>query len=96
MVISVEVANWEVHKTLIDQGSSADVLYWPTFLKLDLPHSLIQPYSEPLVSFAGERVHTRGFIELLTSFGTTTNSRRVLVKYLLVSLHIIYSLGDPH
>ncbi|XP_020215367.1 uncharacterized protein LOC109799226 [Cajanus cajan] len=27
MVISVEVANWEVHKTLIDQGSFADVLY---------------------------------------------------------------------
>ncbi|XP_020207520.1 uncharacterized protein LOC109792510 [Cajanus cajan] len=32
MVIAVEVANWEVQKTLIDQGSSADVLYWPTFL----------------------------------------------------------------
>ncbi|XP_020210703.1 uncharacterized protein LOC109795571 [Cajanus cajan] len=47
MVISVEVANWEVQKSLIDQGSSADVLYWPTFLKLDIPHNMIQPYSEP-------------------------------------------------
>ncbi|XP_020211736.1 uncharacterized protein LOC109796476 [Cajanus cajan] len=27
MVISVEVANWEVQKTLVDQGSSVDVLY---------------------------------------------------------------------
>ncbi|XP_020208794.1 uncharacterized protein LOC109793735 [Cajanus cajan] len=27
MVIAVELANWEVHKTLIDQQSSADVLY---------------------------------------------------------------------
>ncbi|XP_020229965.1 uncharacterized protein LOC109810808 [Cajanus cajan] len=33
MVIAVEVAKWEVHKTLIDQGSSADVLYWLTFLR---------------------------------------------------------------
>ncbi|XP_020204043.1 uncharacterized protein LOC109789491 [Cajanus cajan] len=34
MVIVVEIANWKVQKTLIDQGSSADVLYWPTFLKM--------------------------------------------------------------
>ncbi|XP_020211789.1 uncharacterized protein LOC109796532 [Cajanus cajan] len=97
MVISVEVANWEVQKTLIDQGSSADVLYWPTFLKLDIPHNMIQPYSEPLVGFAGERVHTRGFIELLTSFGTTQNSKRVLVKYLLVDAVTSYNIfiGRP-
>ncbi|XP_020202426.1 uncharacterized protein LOC109788172 [Cajanus cajan] len=97
MVISVEVANWEVQKTLIDQGSSADVLYWPTFLKLDIPHNMIQPYSEPLVDFAGERVHTRGFIELLTSFGTAQNSKRVLVKYLLVDVVTSYNIliGRP-
>ncbi|XP_020208423.1 uncharacterized protein LOC109793373 [Cajanus cajan] len=97
MVISVEVANWEVQKTLIDQGSSADVLYWPTFLKLDIPHTMIQPYSEPLVGFAGERVHTRGFVELLTSFGTAQTSRRVLVKYLLVDAATSYNIliGRP-
>ncbi|XP_020209122.1 uncharacterized protein LOC109794071 [Cajanus cajan] len=55
MVIGVEIANWEVQKTLIDQGSSVDVLYWPTFLRLDVPHSLIQPHTAPLVGFAGER-----------------------------------------
>ncbi|XP_020209300.1 uncharacterized protein LOC109794245 [Cajanus cajan] len=54
MVIAVEVANWEVHKALIDQGSSIDVLYWPTFLRLDIPYSLIQPHTEPLVNFTGE------------------------------------------
>ncbi|XP_020238557.1 uncharacterized protein LOC109817649 [Cajanus cajan] len=97
MVISVEVANWEVQKTLIDQGSSTDVLYWPTFLKLDIPHSMIQPHSEPLVGFARERVHTREFIELLTSFGTASNSRRVLVKYLLVDAITSYNIliGRP-
>ncbi|XP_020238868.1 uncharacterized protein LOC109817925 [Cajanus cajan] len=78
MVIVVEIANSKVQKTLIDQGSSADVLYWPTFLKLDVPHSLIQPYMEPLVGFAGERVHTRGYVDLLTTFGTPPDTRRVM------------------
>ncbi|XP_020240412.1 uncharacterized protein LOC109819191 [Cajanus cajan] len=80
MVIVVEIANWEVQKTLIDQGSSADVLYWPTFLRLDVPHSLIQPHTEPLVGFAGERVHTREYVDLLTTFGTPPDTRRIVIR----------------
>nr|KYP43469.1 Retrovirus-related Pol polyprotein from transposon 17.6 [Cajanus cajan] len=37
-------------------------------------------------------VHTREFIELLTSFGTASNSRRVLVKYLLVDAITSYNI----
>ncbi|XP_020207452.1 uncharacterized protein LOC109793010 [Cajanus cajan] len=97
MVIMVEIANWEVQKTLIDQGSSADVLYWPTFLKLDVPHSLIQPHTEPLVGFAGERVHTCGYVDLLTTFGTPPDTRRVMVRYLLVEANTSYNIiiGRP-
>lgn len=36
MVISVEVANFVVKKTLVDQGSSANILYYSTFQKLEL------------------------------------------------------------
>ncbi|XP_020238746.1 uncharacterized protein LOC109817820 [Cajanus cajan] len=97
MVIAVEVANWEVHNTLIDQGSSADVLYWPTFLRLDIPHSLIQPHIEPLVGFAGERVHTRGYVDLLRTFGTSPDTRRIMVRYLLVEANTSYNIiiGKP-
>jgi len=31
MVITIEVANCFVRKTLIDQGSSMDILFWSTF-----------------------------------------------------------------
>nr|KYP32049.1 hypothetical protein KK1_047365 [Cajanus cajan] len=92
MVIAEELANWEVHKTLIDQGSSTDVLYWPTFLKLDVPHSLIQPHIEPLVSFAGKRVHTRGYVDLLTTFRAPPDTRRVIVRYLLVEANTSYNI----
>ncbi|XP_020211231.1 uncharacterized protein LOC109796037 [Cajanus cajan] len=65
--------------------------------KLDIPHHMIQPYSEPLAGFAGERVHTRDFVELLTSFGIAQNSRRILVKYLLVDAVTSYNIliGRP-
>ncbi|XP_020207064.1 uncharacterized protein LOC109792094 [Cajanus cajan] len=37
MVISVEINNCIVRKTLVDQGSSADILYWKTFEQLGIP-----------------------------------------------------------
>lgn len=37
VVITATIANWRVHKILIDQGSSTDVLYWSTFQKLNAP-----------------------------------------------------------
>ncbi|XP_020235004.1 uncharacterized protein LOC109814899 [Cajanus cajan] len=92
MVIVLEVANWEVHKTLIDQGSSVDILYWLTFLRVDIPHSLIQPHTEPLVSFAGERVHTQGHVNLLTTFGASPDSRWIMIRYLLVKANTSYNI----
>uniref|UniRef100_A0A151UE53 Uncharacterized protein n=1 Tax=Cajanus cajan TaxID=3821 RepID=A0A151UE53_CAJCA len=97
MVIAVALANWEVHKTLIDQGSSANILYWPKFLRLDIPHSLIQPHTEPLVGFAGKSIHTRGYVDLLTTFGTPPDSGRIMVRYLLVEADTSYNviIGRP-
>ena len=34
MVISVEIEDFAVRKTLVDQGSLVDILYWGTFKKL--------------------------------------------------------------
>ncbi len=36
MVITVEIAKYAVMKTLVDQGSSVDILFWDTFKRLHL------------------------------------------------------------
>uniref|UniRef100_A0A151UFM4 Uncharacterized protein n=1 Tax=Cajanus cajan TaxID=3821 RepID=A0A151UFM4_CAJCA len=69
MVISVEIHNCIVRKTLVDQGSSADILYWNTFKKLGIPEAEFIPYDEPLVGFSGEKVKTKGYIKLSTRIG---------------------------
>jgi len=69
MVITIDLANCEVRKTLVDQDSSVDVLYWRTFKKMRLEESKIIPLDEQIVGFSGKRVDTKGCIDLNTRFG---------------------------
>ncbi|XP_020205193.1 uncharacterized protein LOC109790452 [Cajanus cajan] len=98
MVISVEIHNCVMRKTLVDQGSSADILYWNTFKQLGIPESELVPYDEPLVGFSGERVKTKGYIKLSTRFGFEgTEYRDISVKYVVVHTSTSYNilLGRP-
>ncbi|XP_016168774.1 uncharacterized protein LOC107611351 [Arachis ipaensis] len=46
VVISIQVRELLVRKTLLDPGSSADVLFYSTFKKMQLSEKMIQPSSE--------------------------------------------------
>ncbi|XP_027357261.1 uncharacterized protein LOC113866650 [Abrus precatorius] len=97
MVISVDILNCTVRKTLIDQGSSADILYWNTFKQLGIPEEELKEYREILVCFSGERVETRGCIDLYTSFGSEQKGKNIKVTYLVVHANTSYNilLGRP-
>ncbi|XP_014496696.1 uncharacterized protein LOC106758272 [Vigna radiata var. radiata] len=97
MVITVEIARYEVGKVLVDQGSSANILYWKTFLQMDLSEELIIPFHEQIVGFAGERVDTMGYVDLCTRLGTGRDNDEKKVRYLLVDANTSYNvlLGRP-
>ncbi|XP_027345819.1 uncharacterized protein LOC113857806 [Abrus precatorius] len=98
MVISFDdILNCTVRKMLIDQGSSADILYWNTFRQIGIPKDELREYHEPLVGFSGERVETRGCIDLYTSFGSKNKGKRIKVTYLVVHANTLYNilLGRP-
>ena len=44
IVISLVTAGRKVHRVLVNQGSSADVMFWPTFTQLQLPLDQLRPY----------------------------------------------------
>jgi len=56
VVISVVTAGRKVHRVLVDQGSSADVMFWMTFNKLQLSPDTLRPYDGRLYGFAGDQV----------------------------------------
>jgi len=63
MVISVDIDRFTIMKTLVDHGSSVDILYWKTFKAMRIPIEEMTPYDDHVVGFSGERVGTKGYIE---------------------------------
>ena len=85
VVISVVTAGRKVHRVLVDQGSSADVMFWSTFNKLQFSPDLLRPYTGCLYGFAGDQVEVRGYLELRTTFTDGTASRTENIRYLVVN-----------
>jgi len=97
VVISVVTAGRKVHRVLVDQGSSADVMFWSTFNKLRLSPDLLRPYTGCLYGFADNQVEVRGYLELRTTFTDGEASRTESIRYLLVNASSAYNilLGRP-
>ncbi|XP_014511615.1 uncharacterized protein LOC106770314 [Vigna radiata var. radiata] len=97
MVITARIAQYDVSKVLIDQGSSVNILYWTTFQKMALTEDAITPFHEQIVGFAGERVDTWGYLDLRTRLGTGDQSKEIRLRFLLVEANTSYNalLGRP-
>ncbi|XP_072064512.1 uncharacterized protein [Arachis hypogaea] len=97
VVISIQTGELLVRKVLLDPGSSADVLFYTTFLKMKISKKLIQPSSGELVGFSGERVPIKGYIWLKTMMENHPLSRTIDTQYLIVDCPSPYNiiLGRP-
>ena len=84
IVISLVTAGRTVHRELVDQGSSADVMFWPTFEKLQLSPDQLRPYGGCLYGFVGDQVEVKGYIELRTTFTNGLASRTEKIRYCTV------------
>ena len=90
MVVSIIIANFMVSKVLIDQGNSTAILDWRTFQRLEVSSNTVHPYAGPLLGFTGKRVETRGYMDLMTTFGQGQLSRSFIIRYLLVDADTSY------
>jgi len=98
VVISVVIAERKVHRVLVDQGSSTDVMFWSIFNKLQLSPDQLRPYTGCLYGFAGDQVEVQGHLELRTTFIDGFASRTENIRYLVVNAPqlITYCWVDPH
>ena len=56
LVIRVVVANKTVHRVLVDNGRSADIIFASAFDKMGIEKEKLEPINAHLQGFSGERV----------------------------------------
>lgn len=62
LVITMLVVGVKVHRILVDNGSSINVLYSRTLKQLEISERYLQPYTRRLQGFSGYPIETRGQI----------------------------------
>ena len=70
LVIMLNIEGFNTKRILVDNGSSANIIYLPTFQQLKLDPKRLHPFESPLVSFNGDRVYPRGIVTLTVTVGT--------------------------
>ena len=86
-----------MHRVLINDGSSADILYYPAFQQMRIDRERLTPTNAPLVGFRGAKVFPLGAITLAV---TTSNYPQQITKevtFLVVDCSSAYNaiLGRP-
>jgi len=81
----VVTAGRKVHHVLVDQGSSADVMFWTNFNKMQLSPDMLRSYTGCLYGFTGDHVEVRGHLELRTTFTDGITSRTENIRYIVVN-----------
>ncbi|XP_058216591.1 uncharacterized protein LOC131327439 [Rhododendron vialii] len=81
LVVTVAIEKSTVQRVLIDQGSSADVMFYSTFQSVGLSPAQLWTASTPLVSFTGAPVWPLGLITLPVRAG----SRVLEIKFVVVA-----------
>ena len=70
VVISLVIAKHDIKRVLVDNRSSADILFYDAFQKMKLPSRRFQVINAPLVVFTGNSIQVEGAIALSVTAGT--------------------------
>ena len=97
LVIKAVVANKTIHRVLVDNGSSADIIFASDFDKMDIGREKLEPTSTHLRGFSGEKVLPLGSIQLVLTLGDPLCQATTTVRFLIVDAPSAYNvlLGRP-
>ena len=97
LVVSIQIEDYNMHRVLVDNGSSADILYYLAFQQMGIGRERLIPMNAPLVDFRGTRVLPLGVITLSIVVGDYPQQIAKNVTFLVVDCSSAYNaiLGRP-
>ena len=97
LVIRAVVANKTIHRVLVDNGSSADIIFATAFNRMGIGREKLEPVNTHLRGFSREKVLPLGSIQLVLTLGAPPFQVTMTVKFLIVDAPSTYNmlLGIP-
>ena len=97
LVIKAIVANKTIHKVIVDNGSSANIISASAFDKMGIGREKLEPINACLRGFSRERVLPLGLIQLVLTLGDPPCQAITTVRFLIVDALSAYNilLGRP-
>ena len=91
IVITLLIADYTIRRVLVDNGSSADILYYPAFQQMNLGRDQLRSVHSPLVGFGGMKVQPVGTIMLPMVVGAYPQQVTRNVNFLIVDCSSSYN-----
>ena len=97
LVIKAIVANKTIHRVLVDNERSADIIFASAFDKMGIGREKLEPVNTCLREFSGERVLPLGSMQLVLTLGDPPCQATTTVRFLIVDAPSAYNmlLGRP-
>ena len=97
LVVHAVVANKTVHRVLVDNGSSTDIIFTSAFDKMGIGRERLEPVNTHLRGFFGEKVLPLGSIQLVLTLGDPPCQATTTARFLIVDAPSAYNmlLGRP-
>ena len=92
LVVAPQVAGYSLNKVLMDEGSAINILYYETFVRMNLKRSQLQPTSTIFHGIVpGKSHHPEGKITLDVAFGESKHKYRMeKIEFEVVKLESPY------
>jgi hypothetical protein len=86
----VNIVGWVIGKMLVDNESSADILFLKTFEKMNLSQHMLHPPEYPLQGFGGKPIKPVGKVSLPVSFRDLDNARTETLTFDVLEIYHPY------
>ena len=92
LVIMLMIEGFNTRRILVDNSSSANIIYLSTFQQLKVAPERLHPFDSPLVSFNGDRVYPKGIVTLTITIGSYPKQLTHQLDFLVVNYPSFYNV----
>ncbi|VFQ80242.1 unnamed protein product [Cuscuta campestris] len=92
LVVKLEINNAIVHRTLVDTGSSVNIMYEKTFQDLGLDRKDLRPVRTPLSGFTGDSIEAERVIAMPVIVGDGAHKAKLKMEFMVVSINCAHNM----